>query len=164
MKSSPHSPTKNQSFETLDVQVRGLETDVRDLKDSVVGLNAKFDQAISSISHEVRTAIAGLSNQFTERQRTPWGVLISGAMAIIAVLGVVGNQAIGPITESHRALAARIERMEERIVPRVELQVHWAEAEARERATTLRIQRQWDAQIEIERRLAYHEGQHNPVK
>ena len=164
MKSSPHLPTETQSFETLDVQVRGLETDVRDLKDSVVGLNAKFDQAISSISHEVRTAIAGLSNQFTERQRTPWGVLISGAMAIIAVLGVVGNQAIGPITEAHRVLAAKIERMEERVVPRVELSVHWESEQARYREMTLRIQRQWDSQIELARRLAYHEGQHNPVK
>lgn len=160
----PHSPTPTQSFETLDVQVKGLETDVRDLKDSVLGLNAEFKQAIASISHEVRTAISGLSNQFTERQRTPWGVLISAAMAIVAVLGVVGNQAIGPVTEAQRILATKIERMEDRVVPRVEHQLHWEAEEARYRELTLRIQRQWDQQMELARRLSYHEGQHNPVK
>jgi hypothetical protein len=106
-------PTQNQSFETLDVQVRGLETDVRDLKDSVVGLNAKFDQAISSISHEVRTAIAGLTNQFTERQRTPWSPLIAGAGFLVTVLVIFGSQALSP-------MQADIKSLKEEIVPRVE--------------------------------------------
>ena len=97
-------PTQNQSFETLDVQVKGLETDVRDLKDSVVGLNAKFDQAIASISHEVRSAISGLTNQFTERQRTPWAILIPGAGFIVVVLGLFGSQAISPIVADIKSL------------------------------------------------------------
>ena len=153
-----------QSFETLDIQVRGLEGDVRDLKDSITGLDAKIDKSIAGLAHEVRAAVAALSNQFTERQRTPWGVLISGAMAVVAVLGVVGNQALSPMSESLRALTSKLERLDERTVPRVELQVHWESQASQTRETNLRIQRQWDAQLDIMRRLAYHEGQHNPTK
>lgn len=157
-------PTQHQSFETLDIQVRGLEGDVRELKDGIAGLDAKIDKSIASLAHEVRSAVASLTNQFTERQRTPWGVLISGAMAIVAVLAIVGNQAISPLNEAQRILAAKVERMEERVVPRVEHQVHWEAEETRHREMTLRIQRQWDQQMELARRLAYLEGQHNPVK
>lgn len=94
----------SKSFETLDVQIRGLDADVRDLKDGFAGLDAKIDKSIASLAHEFRTAVSSLSNQFTERQRTPWGVLISAAMAIVGVLAIVGSQAMAPLQQEIKYL------------------------------------------------------------
>lgn len=110
---SPHNPTQHQSFETLDIQVRGLEGDVRELKDGIAGLDAKIDKSIASLAHEVRSAVTALTNQFTERQRTPWGVLISAAGFMVAVLGVFGTQALSP-------MLADIKSLKEQTFPREE--------------------------------------------
>lgn len=101
---SPPSPTQNQSFETLDIQVRGLEGDVRDLKDSIAGLDAKIDKSIASLAHEVRAAVSALSTQFTDRQKTPWPVLIAAAGFIVGVLGVFGTQALSPLQQEIKYL------------------------------------------------------------
>lgn len=94
---SPPGPTQHQSFETLDIQVKGLESDVRELKDGIAGLDAKIDKSIASLAHEVRSAVTALTNQFTERQRTPWAVLIGALTVTVTMLAFVGNQALTPI-------------------------------------------------------------------
>lgn len=105
---------KPMDYAALGIKVEALEGDVREVKDSLLGLNSKFDNAVTSLSQEFRSAISALSNQFSERQRTPWGVLISGAMALVVVLGIVGSQAMSP-------LQADLKALKEQIVPREEI-------------------------------------------
>lgn len=97
----------------LGVQVQALEGDVRELKDSVLGLDGKIDNAVSSLAQEFRTAVGGLSTQLHERQRTPWLIVFAGVSAVITVLGLFGSQALSP-------LQADIKQIKDQLVPRVE--------------------------------------------
>jgi hypothetical protein len=106
---------KSLNVAALGVQVESLETDVRDLKDSVVGLDAKIDKAVSSLAHEVRTLVAGLSAQLNDRQRTPWVAIFAGASLAVSVLMLFGSQALSPIQSD-------IKQLKSDIVPRVELE------------------------------------------
>lgn len=98
----------------LAVQVDALDGDVREIKDSILGLDAKIEKAVSDLAREVRHAISTLTTQFTERQRTPWAVIFSGAAVTISVLGFVGAQALSPVQADVKAL-------KEQIVPREEI-------------------------------------------
>lgn len=91
-----------KSFETLDVQVKALEGDVRDIKTSIASLGA-----------EVRQALTNVSSQFALQQRTPWVSIGSIGAILIAVLSFIGSQALTP-------LQADIKSLKEEIVPRVE--------------------------------------------
>lgn len=91
-----------KSFETLDVQVKALEGDVRDIKTSIASLGA-----------EVRQALSNVTSQFAERQRTPWSPLIAGAGFLVTVLVLFGSQAMSPIQSDIRTL-------KDEVVPRVE--------------------------------------------
>lgn len=91
-----------KSFETLDVQVKALEGDVRDIKTS-----------ITNLAGEVRSALAAVSSQFALTQRTPWMSIGSVGALIIAVLSFIGSQALNP-------LQSDIKTLKEEIVPRVE--------------------------------------------
>jgi hypothetical protein len=94
------SPVK--SFETLDVQVKALEGDVRDIKTSITNLGA-----------EVRSALSAVTTQFAQQQRTPWVAIGSIGALIIAVLSFIGSQALNP-------LQADIKSLKDEVVPRVE--------------------------------------------
>lgn len=155
---------QSNQWAALDIKVDALETDVREVKDSLVGLDAKIEKSVASLAHEFRASITALSNQLSERQRTPWAVIFSGMAVVIGVLGAFGKQSLDPVREDVTSLRAKIERLEDKIVPRVELQVHWEAQDTRHKEMTDRVRRVWDAQIETAKRQAYHEGQHNPVK
>lgn len=82
-----------KSFETLDVQVKALEGDVRDIKTRIEGLGS-----------EIRQALANVTQQFAERQRTPW-VAVSGVAAVlVTIAGFIASQAISPITSDIKLL------------------------------------------------------------
>lgn len=106
-------PVKPMDYAALGIKVEALEGDVREVKDSIAGLDAKIDKAVTSLAHEVRTAISTLSGQFAERQRTPWGVLISGAGFIVLVLGGFGSQALSPILSDIKSVKTQIVPREE---------------------------------------------------
>lgn len=91
-----------KSFETLDVQVKALEGDVRDIKTSITNLGG-----------EVRAALGAVTNQVALTQRTPWMSIGSVGALMIAVLSFVGSQALSPLQSDIRML-------KEEIVPRVE--------------------------------------------
>lgn len=102
-------------MDALGIKVETLEGDVREVKDSILGLETKIEKGISDLAREVRASISALSNQFAERQRTPWGVLISGAGFLVAVLGIYGSQALAPIQ-------ADVKHVKETMVPRAEVE------------------------------------------
>lgn len=91
-----------KSFETLDVQVKALEGDVRDIKTSIASLGA-----------EVRQALTNVTSQFALQQRTPWMSIGSIGAVLIAVLSFIGSQALTPILSD-------IKILKEEVVPRVE--------------------------------------------
>lgn len=99
---------------TLQVRVETLDTDLREVKDSILGLDAKIEKAVTDLAREMRAAVASLATQFSERQRTPWGVIYTGIGVLVAVLGFVGGQALAPMQSDIKVL-------KEQIVPRDEI-------------------------------------------
>lgn len=97
----------------LGVKVEALDTDIREVKDSILGLDTKIENAVSGLSREVRSAVDSLRTQFAERQRTPW-VAVSGVAAVlVTIAGFIASQALSP-------LGVDIKAIKEVIVPRVE--------------------------------------------
>lgn len=91
-----------KSFETLDVQVKALEGDVRDIKTS-----------ISNFSAEVRQALGAVTAQVANTQRTPWVSIGSIGSVLIGILGFMVYQTVTPMRDD-------IKSLKEEIVPRVE--------------------------------------------
>jgi chaperonin cofactor prefoldin len=91
-----------KSFETLDVQVKALEGDVRDIKTSISNLGA-----------EVRSTMADVTRQFAQQQRTPWVSIGSVGGVFVAVLGFMVFQTVTPMQSD-------IKILKDEIVPRVE--------------------------------------------
>lgn len=91
-----------KSFDTLDVQIKALEGEVRDIKTN-----------ISSLAGEVRSALNSLAAQFAQQQRTPWVAIGSILSVVLAIAGFMAYQTVNPIT-------ADIKMMKESLVPRVE--------------------------------------------
>jgi chaperonin cofactor prefoldin len=91
-----------KSFETLDVQVKALEGDVRDIKTS-----------ISNFSAEVRAALNAVTQQVASTQRTPWVSIGSVGGVLVLVLGFMVFQTVTPMQSD-------IKSMKDEIVPRVE--------------------------------------------
>jgi hypothetical protein len=91
-----------KSFETLDVQVKALEGDVRDIKTS-----------ISNFSAEVRAALSAVTSQVANTQRTPWVSIGSIGSVLIAILGFMVYQTVTPMRDD-------IKSLKDEIVPRVE--------------------------------------------
>lgn len=92
-----------KSFETLDVQVKALEGDVRDIKTSIASLGA-----------EVRQALTNVTSQFAMQQRTPWVAIGSVLSVVLMLAGFMAYQTLDPIH-------ADIKSLKDIIVPRAEL-------------------------------------------
>lgn len=98
----------------LKVKVGNIDADVRDINDRIVGLDQKLDKAVTSLGSEFRSALSSLGGQLTERNRTPWGTLITAAGFISTTLAFIGSQALFPLQNDIKAL-------KEQVVPREEL-------------------------------------------
>lgn len=98
----------------LSVKVEGLNDDVREFKDSLLGVEAKIENFIASFSREIRSAITTLSTQLADSKRTPWGTLIGVLSITIIILGGFGTQALYP-------MQADIKSLKDQIVPREEI-------------------------------------------
>ncbi len=109
----------------IEVKVEALDSDIRKIEDSILGLDAKIEKSIADFSREVRAAIQTLSTQFTERerawadswekrQRTPWVAIAAIVGVIITILAAFGNQALSPIF-------AELKEITVQMVPRSEL-------------------------------------------
>lgn len=103
------------TMDALETKVGVLDNEVREVNTRLFNLDEKFDKVMTGFAEEFRAAITGLSAQFNERQKTPWGVLISGASVILAISITIGGLGISPIQ-------SRIAKMEEDMVPRKEVE------------------------------------------
>lgn len=115
---APATSAGNESVEAsyvaLDVRVRGVERDIGEVNDRLLGLDTKIDKGIAGLANEFRSSLATLTTQLSERNRTPWAVLIAAASLIIGALGIVGSQALAPVVSS-------VKTLQENIVPREEI-------------------------------------------
>lgn len=140
---------------TLNVRVDAIDSDLREVKDSILGLDAKIEKAITDLAREMRTAVASLATQFSERQRTPWGVIYTGIGVLVAVLGFVGGQALSP-------MHADIKALKEQIVPRDEINYRTTVAVQRFETMSRTIDqiqtRRYDELIKQVERLAIENG------
>lgn len=103
----------------LDVKVSNLDGDVREINDRLLGLDVKIDKAITSLATEFRSALASLATQLTERNKTPWPVLISAAAFMVTVLGGVGWQTLSPVRDDVNAIKREL-------VPRQEVEFRYS--------------------------------------
>lgn len=112
------------SIAALGTRVDSLESDVREANSRLQGLDEKFDRVMSGFASEFRSAVAGLSTQFSERNKTPWAVLISGAGIILAIVSMLGHQTLTPITDI-------LKQHETNMVPRKEVEFRYSVNERR---------------------------------
>lgn len=104
------------SLTALDTKVEIMESDLGDLNTRITSLDTKFDNVMTSFASEFRNAIGNLSTQLSEKNKTPWGVLISGMGVILTVVTLLGHQTLSPIAET----IASIQRDVRDLVPRKE--------------------------------------------
>lgn len=142
----------------LAIKVDGLDSDMREVKDSILGLDVKIEKAVTDLAREVRAAIESLRTQFADRQRTPWGVLISGAGFTVTVIVLFGSQALSP-------LQADIKALKEEIVPRKEIDYRAENANRRFQAIELDIRTIETARYnELRERLRDVENENRELK
>lgn len=98
----------------LQVKVGNIDSDVREINDRILGLDGKIDKAMASLGSEFRSSLTTLGSQLSERNRTPWGTLITAAGFISTTLAFIGSQALFPLQTDIKAL-------KEQIVPREEI-------------------------------------------
>jgi hypothetical protein len=142
----------------LKVKVGNIDADVRDINDRIVGLDQKLDKAVTSLGSEFRSALSSLGGQLTERNRTPWGTLITAAGFISATLGFIGNQALDPMRADLKAL-------KEHTVPREEITFRSKTSEARlDRLENLASQLASRRYDEMQRQIDRLERQNDSLK
>lgn len=107
----PHGSEINLS--ALDTKVNVLDNDIVQINTRIEGLDTKFDRVMTGFASEFRSAIASLSTQLSEKNKTPWAVLISGMGLTLGVVSFLGHQTLAPITDT-------IAMMQTNMVPRKE--------------------------------------------
>lgn len=103
----------------LDVTVGNLTGDVSEINDRILGLDTKIDKGIASLASEFRSSLAALATQLSERNKTPWAVLIPAAAFLVTLLGGVGWQTLSPVRDQVNEIKAHM-------VPRAEVEFRYS--------------------------------------
>lgn len=93
-------PRSHINVDALDTKVDILDNEIKEVNSRITDFNEKFDRVITSFASEFRASIANLSTQFSERNKTPWGVLISGIGVTLTIVTLIGHQALAPISDT----------------------------------------------------------------
>jgi len=112
--SNPGHDSVEAAYVALGVRVGAVERDIGEVNDRLLGLDTKIDKGIAGLASEFRSSLSSLTTQLSERNRTPWAVLIAAAGFIVAVLGTVGSQALAPVRDN-------VKTLQDQIVPREEI-------------------------------------------
>lgn len=94
------------SLAAIDTRVGMMEKELGGMSSRLIDLEDKFDKVMSGFATEFRAALSGLSTQFSERNKTPWGVLLSGGSLLLTVVVVVGGLAFAPLRSELSTLEA----------------------------------------------------------
>lgn len=156
MSSGPDGTVLTAEVRELQVKVAGVDGDIREINDRILGLDGKIDKAVTSLGTEFRSALSSLGTQLSERNRTPWGILISAAGFITTTLAFIGSQALSPIQTD-------IKLLKDQMVPREEVNYRTATNEKRmdrlESLATLLANRRYDEmQKQIDRLERQNDG------
>lgn len=110
------SPGAAAAFAQLAQQVSTLEDDYTDIKSTIVGLDRKFTDTLSSVATRFETALASVNAKLDERGRTQWPTLIAAGMFLLGVVGAVGAMALRPIDASTVRHEHRLDVVESRYI------------------------------------------------
>lgn len=93
---------------------------------SVTGLQAatnKLEGDVARLESTVTAGFATLSKEISSRDKAPWGLLISGVLALIAVMSLIGGLAYAPISTKLDTLATLAAKTDENKVNRREIEL-----------------------------------------
>lgn len=113
--SIPHQPAVApvSDFATLGVRVNTVETNLHEVNDRLYGLDQKIDKLVAGLANEFRSSLSNLTKQLSERDRTPWAIIISGLGVAMTMVMLLGQLSLNP-------MQADIQMFKREIVPRVE--------------------------------------------
>ena len=94
-------------FAALRQQVSSLESDYRDLKAVVVGLDKKIDNSFKSLAEKI-----------DKGQKTPWGAIWDAAGVIVSTITVVGYLAMQRYRERRATSATTCRRKPTSALPK----------------------------------------------
>jgi hypothetical protein len=98
----------------LDTKVSALDRDVRQINDRITGLETKFDNVATSLSHEFRDGLSLLTKQVSDRGSTKWSVIFAGLGVGLTVIGMIGTLVWYPVSTGLAEAKANIRRIEDR--------------------------------------------------
>jgi hypothetical protein len=104
-------PDPRAAYAVLEQQVVGLEKDVTDLGSSIVGLDRKMTEALSSLGGRMETAIASINAKLDEKSRTHWPTLIAAGSLLVVIMGSLGSLAYLPIKATQDTQAEEIKAL-----------------------------------------------------
>lgn len=101
-----------------------VENQGREIGDIRSNMNTGFANTnanFQALSNELRAQTAALNNTIAERNKTPWGILISAGVLILAIVGGLGTMAVKPIMDNQFELAQTMKDMMSVMVTRSEM-------------------------------------------
>lgn len=109
-----HDDNGRATLASLAAQVRAIDRDYQQLQRAVVGLDAKLDTSLNSLSSKFEAAIAGLSTKIDARATTPWQTIWTGVGVGVAILTALVTALYIPI----RADTTRLDNAVSTIIDR----------------------------------------------
>lgn len=102
-----------------------VENQGREIHEIRSNMNTGFmniQASVASLANDTRQQISSLTNTMSERNKTPWGVLISAGLFILAVVGGLGTMAIKPIMDNQVDTALDIRDIKSSTMTRAEIE------------------------------------------
>lgn len=106
------------SVVALDTKVGILEEEVNDINVRITALDTNLNNKMDRMATAVTSELKALSAALADKNKTPWGILISGAGVVITVVALLGHQALSPIQDTLKLVS-------DNIVPRKEIELRY---------------------------------------
>lgn len=125
-------------------RVDGMQQDIKALEVDIQNIGNRFDTSLGNVRKDMNASMALITDKLDRRddRRWMWPVVVSACSLVLAVTGIIGAMALGPIRDrqAEQLLDMRALRLE------AKEQSREAKAEAKEAAKDLyeRDRRMWD--------------------
>lgn len=106
------------SVVALDAKVGILEEEVNGINVRITALDTNLNNKMDRMATAVTSELKALTAALADKNKTPWGILISGAGVVITVVAFLGHQALSPIQDTLKLVS-------DNIVPRKEIELRY---------------------------------------
>lgn len=106
------------SVVAMDTKVSILEEEVNDINVRITALDTNLNNKMDRMTTAVTSELKALSAALADKNKTPWGILISGAGVVITIVALLGHQALSPIQDTLKLVS-------DNIVPRKEIELQY---------------------------------------